>query len=677
MSPLHALLKRQADRPAFGPMLLLAAGLLLLGPHVPHAGLHRDDLAFHQTLAAADWPAIQGAFQSYVPGRNLYILYYAAMYKVLGPDPRNLHLFGLSLDLLNVLLAFFLIRRIGGGAALSLSCAGLFLAYPNHSETHFWTSSVAMNLLSTTFLLAAFLWACTSRLSPPARWGGAALLFALALFDYDQVFFMWIPLLFCAARLLPGPRPETKHLTLFGAACLAMNLAHAGLRILTPGSGANRPSIRLGNLLSSAASSLSETFVPMRKLPRWELLWSWVGGPLPTLLMVAAIAAAGAAAVMYLAKKEDSTTAPYPLLAFGALWFFCAYLPNYFWFISARHNYLPSFGFLLALCLAAAAVLKKWPGLRPAAVVLGFLGFLASGSASLAQGRAWSQAAALHDRFKLAAVSLLPADTDNLFLLEAPATIRGAPVFQHPEEHLYLFAQATGLPPPRGDFSITPGRTGAFYGNQVRVFGADNLQWRSYAGMNVILYGEGGQLTCASSLRLVGPRNPGYDVPLSQDPRCRPAPPRPAPVWLVDSSEVPAPTDEPLLKTSFGAALLGATLSESDGSFDIQLLVAHHGPKASAFAVAIALEDASGRKVFEPIYPADSTKAEEREAFWPSYDDLHPGPVRPGRALRSTYRFQSKGPLPQGPLRARLSFFQTSPGVWKKTEERLAPLKRL
>lgn len=224
---------------------------------------------------------------------------------------------------------------------------------------------------------------------------------------------------------------------------------------------------------------------------------------------------------------------------------------------------------------------------------------------------------------------------------------------------------------------MTPGRTGVFFGNQVRLFGRDSLGWRSYGGMHVLEYGPAGRLACVSRLRLLPPDGAAFEVALSSDPRCRPLA-RSVPVWLIDSQDEAAAKSEPLFATSGGAALLSADLKEDHGYFDLRLLWTAQRPVASDFAVVLDLEDLSGKTVFEPVYPADASGERDRETLWPAFDDLHPASSwKPGRALRSVHRFQLKAPLPAGPLRARFTVFERGPSRWNPIEQRRAPLRRL
>ncbi|MBI5631773.1 MAG: hypothetical protein HY921_12920 [Elusimicrobia bacterium] len=635
---------------------LALAGGLIFGPHAPQAGLHLDDHAFHATLSKPRWSQMRREFLDYVPGRNLYILYYAALYKILGPDPARLHLFGLFLDLLNVGLVYALLGQMGLAESQRLLASGLFLVYPNHGETHFWTSAIAMNLLSTTFILLSFLAAGIASLRPAARWGLALAFYALAAFDYDQAFFMWIPLLFFLRRLAPEPRPSHEALAGIAVFGLAVDGIHCLLRLLAPVSNGGRPMIRFGNMPGSFLHSLLDSFVPMRKLPAWEALHSWAGGPGPTAALLAVLSAAWIWKMAQLRGSEEAPAAPWTVLSFGACWFFCAYLPNYFWYISARHNYLPSLG--LVLCLAAGA--QRWlasAGLRPrrAAAGAAFLFFGLSGGTALAEGYGWSLSAQLQQRFAQKALELLGGKADSLFLLGAPLSIARAPAFRQPREHVYAFAESGGALPRAGDIMMGPTRRGAFHGNQVELFGKEYFSWTPYRDMQVMLYNNG-DFACAGGLKLEIPGGKIETVALNAPTSCR-AEARLSPkAWLMDSRFVPGQGALPPLWTAANGASLLALRGRLAGEWlELEMLWKAEKKIAADFATVVTLRRNDGSIVFEPVYAAER----QYSALWPCYDDLIPPASWPeGAVVRETFRLKRTPALTAGALGAELSLFE-------------------
>lgn len=657
-------------KPWAAPLFLIGLGLLLLGPHAPGAGLHLDDHGFHQSLAGADWPAVKERFLRYVPGRNLYILYYWGFYEALGPSVERLHWLGVGLDCLNAVLAYALLLQLGSGIGTGLLAGGLFLVFPNHAETHFWTSAIGMNLLSTTFLLSAFLAAGAGAWPESRRLAAALTLFALALFDYDQVFAMWVPLLVYAARLAPGAGLSRRGGAIFAAVCGSLNLLHLLLRRYSPVSEGGRPVIRPGFVWERFLESLNASLIPMRKLPILDSLQSWAGGPAPTVALVLVLSGAWIVWVARAWKGEPPARAA-RWAAFGALWFLAAYTPTYFWFISPRHNYLPSFGLVLALAAGAHAARKAGPALAAAA----FLGFGLSGAATLAEGYGWKRSAQLQERFTQEAVRLLGPGADNIYLLGAPRTLRRAPAFYQTGEHLSHYGYATGRFPPEGDTSLSPGRTGAFYANRPELSGENSFRRRPYAGMNVLVHEAGGGFSCASELSLTPAGLPPFRAKPGGGPSCNAVPEIEVPVWLVSSKierapgrRVGAPTERPILHSAWAEA--------GDGWLEVDLEWAV-GRSESDFASMLRIYDGEGRLVFEPLYGTKTGKERPIRALWPAFNELDPpSGWKSGTLVRERHRLRVPAPLPPGrwELRAEL-FAPNGDGVWKPVAEQRGLLK--
>jgi hypothetical protein len=641
------------------PLFLLMAGLFMLGPHAAHTGLHVDDHTFHQMFARADWPAIKHEFLRYVPGRNLHVLFYAGLYKAFGPAPDGLHLFGLFLDLLNGLLAWALLGQLAVPARWRLLAAALFLVYPNHGETHFWTVLVVQVLIPVSLTLGAFL-AAGAQASPGPRLLAAFLLYAAAVFTYDQVFFMWVPLLLHAATAKrPAPKPA---LILFALGCLAMNAFHVALRIYAPTASGGRPVIRFTGILRNAAHALFDMGYPLKKLPAWEALAGWglgpwgvVGSCVVLALMLSAL----------LARLDDGGERRWKGRAFvvGALWVLCGYMPNLFWYVSPRHNYLPSLGLAL---IASAAVSRMRLGRAYWGAALAALGFGLAASSTFAEGYGWRRSADTLEAFRRAAPKLTRPDTDNLFLLGAPRRVLRAPAFEHPQEAVFLLAQALGRPPVDvGDLSLSPGRTGAFWSNQVELFGPETLRWRSYSGMTLLAFIRG-RLTCARALKATRPDGGAVELAVNGRPGCEAVPAVEAPIWLVESRPA-RPKGEALCVTAGGAELFELTFHETPGQLELSTVWRAQKPLTD-FAVAARLLDGSGKAVYEPIYRIEGEGHNGRRALWPLYDDVLPASRwKPGAGARQKFQARLDRPLPGGRLDAELTVFEKRPDLWAKT----------
>ncbi|MBI3548572.1 MAG: hypothetical protein HY078_05915 [Elusimicrobia bacterium] len=659
------------------PLALCVIGLALFGGTAPFAGLHLDDHGFHERLSNGDWAAIWRDFLSYVPGRNLYILYYGAIYKVLGPAPIGLHLFGLILDILNSLLAYAFARQFELDRAWGLAFAGLFLVYPNHAETHFWTSAVAMNLLSTTFVLAALLAAGTKRLGFGVRSALAFVLYFLAFFDYDQVFFLW-PLL--VWRLWPGSSglKERMKVLWFASACLTLNLAHALLRVFSPVSSGGRPVPTPGVALSAARNALENTLVPMHKLPSWKLLHSWAGGPWATVGLAAALSGMWLAAVSLSSDRGGvRRRTPLELVVFGAAWFGLAYAPNLFWYVSARHNYLPSFGFLLAV---VAIVMSLAPpeadarATRRVAAAVGFLAFGLAAAEGFAAGESWRRSAALLESFQRQAWALVPHDAGNLFVWGAPLSIGGAPAFRAPGEGPSLFSQLSRRSVVGGQ-SPAFGRRGVFFDNQVDFLGRDAVRRHGYPGMNLMFYKGSGEFGCAGTLELrtADAAIPARSIRLSERPSCAETLKIEVPVWLVSSDESAVPAGAPAASFSNGVVLRGPSAAPVEKGW--KLTLTWTAPKGTVdFAAAVVLKDSSGGIVTDGVYAEQHPEGRSHAALWPLFDDERPpSSWSAGRAFRETWYLQAKGP--GRPAAAEITLYAVDGDApWRRIDRREAAL---
>ncbi|MFA6030689.1 MAG: hypothetical protein WC969_12600 [Elusimicrobiota bacterium] len=672
------MIERILRRPWAPPLLLALAGLLVFGPHAPAAGLHLDDHAFHRLFTLGTPAQVWSEFLSYVPGRNLYILYFSAMYRLFGPAPLGLHLFGLALDLLNGLLVYGLLRRLKAPAGWPLAAAGLFLVWPNHAETHFWTSAVAMNLLSTTSLLLTFHLALAGAARPWLRVLGTLLLYASAFFNYDQVFFMWIPLLFMTWKLAPEAGWRRAHAAAFAAVSLLMGASHALMRVYCPVSSGGRPVVRLAGLLHEAWTSVKACLLPMHKLPVWDCLQSWAGGPVPTVALLLVLSGLWLSAVAL--RWDDEPPAGAPALgawaAFGALWTFFAYLPNYFWFISPRHNYLPSVGFILLLCCAATALARMRRGLRVPLAALAFLLFGLGASSGIGEGCGWARSWRLFRRFQAEAPRLVPPETDNLFLLGAPSTLFRAPAFLQPEEHVLLFALATGNGRGHGDTHLCPTRTGAFFLNQADLFGPENFFWRPLRGLRALRYRpEDGGFSCVGALELRLPGGGTQPLRLDAARACPGTQAVETPLWL-ESARRTSGGGKPLLSADDGAELLEARLERTPGDAARLVLLWRARTRISVdFAATAVILDASGRELWSPVQPESRARRSAHGRVWPLFDDLLPPSTwKPGETVREQYLLEV--PRSPGPLQLRLTLFERRDGAaWMKLSQHTLPLE--
>jgi hypothetical protein len=669
---IHSTDLKDVERGSECLLLILAIGLFLFGSNALSAGLHLDDHVFHRTLAHASWPAVRTAFVRYVAGRNLYILYYAGLYRLLGDDPARLHLAGLLLDLLNVGLFWVLMSKLRLPAAWKAAACGLFLVYPNHVETHYWTSAIAMNLLSTALLFGAWICALSRGLSWTARAGGAIALFAAALFDYDQIFFMWIPLV-VALALQGQPR---RRLVALGGMFAGLDLVHFLVRIYDPFSDGGRPMIRLVGIPKQIVYSLWVTLVPIRKLPSWQFLSSPLGSPAIT---VVAIGVAAAVWIWLVVRRWPRDWSPqfgqgaYGVIALGVVWYFCAYLPNYFWYISPRSNYLPSAGLLLAVTPAVALFVARRPLVRRGVCVAAFLLFGMSAAVNMAGGRGWRDSTLLLDTFGNQARPMLRSDSPALFVLDAPHEIEGAPFFDHPAEHLNILVEkGSGSQIHDGDVDLLPTANGFFYSNDTFYFGDETFRWMPSGGTQIIGF-DGRGFNCVDRLVLAIPGGGSQTVNVGQAPDCRSVR-RAAPVWLAESSDQPTPSGVPLFAASNGARLLGIETSPgpSEDTLDLAWIwTAAQDP--GPFAVTVDLR-ADGVSLYRSLCPSENF---DRTLVCPLFDDSMPPSWPREGARRLVFRVRAPAVLADRRLSARFAVFEESAdGIWTKIGAGEAPVMR-
>ena len=617
---------RRDDRTAL--LALLVLGGLLFGPTIPLAGLHLDDFAFHR-LFARPWRDVWMMFLHYVPGRNLDIAYEAALRAALGSGPRALHCAGLLLDLANVALFYLLARRAGASPRWAFAAAGFFLVYPNHGETHFWTFAIAQNLAPVTLVLLSAL--CLRREKP--LWLASFGLYLLALFDYDQAFLMWLPILLVG--LLPVSRGTTRAAVKFAAACLAADLAHVSFRHLAAVSEGGRPVITLGRVLPSARAALEASLVPMMKLPRLEFLSAG------EVILCAAAALTWGLLTRLLAREEIEAPAALRLIAAGVAWWACAYFPNLFWYLSPRHHYLPSAGLLLAAAGAASLAAARLSAYsKRALLVLGALAFGLAAGFDVAEGRAWAASSRLLET--LAAELRAGPPADNVYVLGAPAGFGPAPALASPIEADFA---ASGDSGPLAHASIAPAATrrGLFSGCESDLFGDAGWSWRPLAGARILVYDGRGGFKRAGTLVIEPPGLPLVELALGSGPAtARLA----APLWLAEARAARSAGGR--LAGSGGVELSSASfrvVGPGVGELSLTWISAR-----GDFAFILALDDARGR-----LFEARDRPKGRRETLWPAYDDLVE--KRPGQSVVERWRLRLPRD-PRGPVSATVTLFE-------------------
>lgn len=639
-------------------LLLAALGAALFAWLAPRAGLHLDDYGFWADFENVSPARLLELTVQYVPGRNLYIPFFYALQRLCAGSPAAMHLAGAALDVVNTLLFLVLARRLGAGPGPALAAAGLFLAWPNHGETHWWTSAIMMNLFSTTLVLGAVLLAGETRLARGARLGAAAALFTLALFDYDQVYLLWLPLLAFARLRDRGLTPRV--LAAWAGGFVFLDALHLTARLFSPWSNGGRPMPHAGLLWHNAVQALAATLAPLRRNP---VLADFPGGLLPALVLALGL---GALWAWRCSRRWERAASAEPVLAaFGGAWWLLSYAPNFLWYISPRHNYLPSAGVAL-LAAALAGRLSAVPRLRRGLVAAGAGLFALFTLSAWSDGLAWADATARHERFAADATAAALPPNAAVFLLGAPRDVRTAPGFSQPGDPLGILRRA-GLSPAAADITAAPNRLGVFYGGERALFGEDARPAFAPLASSALFFARDGGFACARIVRVHVPGLPPRPLKPGQG-RCAAGLDLDAPLALVSSRSLgrAAPAPE-------GPALESAALAPGPGGALDLRLVWRAGAAPEDFAAHLRLLDASGRVLWLSTRRPSPV---EYEAFWPLYDDELPASSwRPGERIAQLHRLRAPASVVSA-ASARLTLFtrrQTT--AWTPTGTRTVRLE--
>lgn len=636
-----------------------ALGAVPFLPTAPFCGLFLDDFSFLRLLEGASRGELWDAFIQYVPGRNLHIPLFSGLLASTGGSVPGMHLVGVAFDALNAALAFLLIRRLTGLRSVALVAAAAFASGANHGETHFWITLIPQCQVPAALTLTAFLLAAGGGLAP------ACAAYALALFTYDQVFFLW-PLLLAVAWSR-DPAPRRARYAAAAASLLALNAAHIALRYLSPYASGGRPLIRVSDFFDrcrDAAVAVSKGLFPWPTSSHAHWAWS-----LPAAALAVAAAVWLLRAVRAQAREEAGPLAAWTTgsdwlaaAAGGAAWTALAYLPNLFWYLSPRHNLLPSIGWsLTAASLGAFAVARS----RRAAAVLPWVACLLFATATVSnihEGTQWVDSTRLRADFA-AAVRRLPPPVESVFVIGAPRSLRRAPAFNLPHDVIMAAGRALGRPHlDKGDYQASPTRRGLVFRNDLTLGPAKDFFWTPAAEADLLSYDPAKRsFACVSALRVEVPDGRTQDLPLRASPECPTVLPMAAEVSLL------AATAEPPAGTGAGApragglALLGAAVGVEDGRTRLTLDWAVVSPPGAVLAFIPRLLDAASRPLLDTVFLSRGAKR-PYPMIWPLVDDLAPGlRLRPGQRLRETFLIRrAAGSVPRGAV-LELDAFEIAP----------------
>jgi hypothetical protein len=360
-------------------MAAFLATSILFGAGAGKLGFYSDDAGFLVTLGGDGLTETLRSARDYVPGRNLHIVWQQLIFLLGGNSPRDLgslHVIQSCIDGIVVALFYLLLRKLRLPALWAVVGAATFAFYPNHGETHFWLSSAPMNLLSTLwFLCFAYVAVVaggktTSTGERERVWllGLGFLFFGLALFTYDQTFFVLLFVLAARAVQLAKRRVSLDTpLAIVGVGYFGLILLYLVLK-RHPQSGPTLTHLDASHIWNNLVFSVASTvgwffrywldFLLQTASGRDRAVGDYVA------IVVAAICGALIARALFRWLSGTPSSASLAaglrrslaLVAAGVACFFLAYLPTYVWFIAARHDFLPTAGLALAVAAAGSGV---------------------------------------------------------------------------------------------------------------------------------------------------------------------------------------------------------------------------------------------------------------------------------------------------------------------------------
>jgi hypothetical protein len=496
---------------------LVALAVWVFGADAGNLGFYADDVNFLEWLPGRGFTATIEAARAYVPGRELHILWQQLLFLLCGGGPGDLvrlHVAQALLDGSVCGLLFALLRLISLPALAAFAGSVLFLFYPNHGETHFWLSSAAMNIVSTGLLVGYLASVVVAlRVDPADRAGHPRLaarslegaLFVCALFTYDQVVFVAVAAaaLRCAVEIarVGWRRWAALASAAFYALVTLAYLLHKEGAGASYGPFLSADSLR--RLGANGAAALSLTFGGgLRGAAKASLTASGTEAWEGTLLVVG-IVCLGVLVVLVRATAGASQSGPegadtgaragrvrlgIALLA-AVAGYTLSYLPACLWFISSRHNYLPS----VFVC-AGAAIVMAWlvleagaAGRRVQVVALLVVSLAVAGAAAVGAACGAAEKSAWSDNYRLRSAFYVELGRAGLFQGKKALVLQGFPGYYRGTT-FFAYEGADGeavwylVPETHGTLvqlavNASPGVNGMFVHTEQARFGGVNIRY--------------------------------------------------------------------------------------------------------------------------------------------------------------------------------------------------------
>lgn len=326
---------------------------------------------------------------AYVPGRNLHILWqYFVTMLAGGTGIENLpamHAIQTFVDAVNGILLYVFLRLCRVQLWPAFVAAVAFIIFPNHGETHFWLSSLPMNILSTFFVLVLlclavlFLYIDKSKNENLIRilLLSLVLTFIASMFTYDQVVPVTMTIMtLLGAALFSRNRRYRSTIICIWLTCVGLFLALLAWKITTPGGGPSFSHLNLEHILLTflrscwlwisillvpydlidllSARSIGDILYTLKHLEVAFPIWVRASSSDRWLTLIITAAVISATLIFYIKRsKAINCNNVFPLnkilILGGAFFFLLAYLPSYLWHLAPRHSYLPSVGVAIVI----------------------------------------------------------------------------------------------------------------------------------------------------------------------------------------------------------------------------------------------------------------------------------------------------------------------------------------
>lgn len=356
-------------------------------------GIYADDagflLAINNEMSATN--LINNAL-GYVTGRNLHIVWHYLLTVLAGGNSpssiASMHHIAVFFDAINACLFYTLSRILSLEKIPCFIGTIFFIIFPNHGETHFWISALPMNIISTFFVLilliiCSYLVLYNESLSNNSVANCliiAFFTFFLALFTYDQT----APLcLFSLCITIWTIAKERKfkgislHFSIFFVSIIT-TCSWLIWKFTNPGGGPSISKVNFDQIFINFIQSITiwistfysannffninTEFTTNKIIPVWYLLdtyESFISVGVMLLILLSSIGLFWTGQHKKIELNYSTSIRARGLLLFSIALIILAYAPSYAWYISPRHNYLPSVGVALFLTICVNEVRRS------------------------------------------------------------------------------------------------------------------------------------------------------------------------------------------------------------------------------------------------------------------------------------------------------------------------------